>query len=323
MEIVTAIIPSWNRKEDLALCLRGLSEQDYPALEIVVVDNGSTDGSSKMLKAIPGIKVIWNERNEGACQARNQAVLATQGTLLWFLDSDVEILDSGLLTRLVKTYQKAPSSGCLGGEALMEEGSPVGFLCCHITSNGGTRREWIRRTDDYLMACDYLPTSNCLIPRSLFESLGGFNPIYGYLAEDKELGFRIKEAGYTNWTAFPLTVWHKESQISRIGRFRLYHQNRIRFVLLNFPPAEILKLPLYDLLFWVNPKNWKKVQASSGHSYLQEKGRRKRFPVTGFIQLAWAMGFSFFYAYVWNLGHLSETLRTRNSPRNFLERATF
>ncbi|MBA4393224.1 MAG: hypothetical protein C0407_06700 [Desulfobacca sp.] len=320
MEKVTAIIPSWNRKEDLALCLRGLSEQDYPALEIVVVDNGSTDGTPEMLRDLPGIKVIWNERNQGACQARNQAVLATQGTLLWFLDSDIEILDSGLLRRLVDTYQKAPSPGCLGGESLMEAGRPVGFLCCHITPNGGTQREWIRRSDDHLVNCDYLPTANCLISRSLFESLGGFNKVYGYLAEDKELGFKIKKAGYNNWTAYPLTVWHKESQISRIGRFRLYHQNRIRFVLLNFGLIEILMLPFFDLLFWFNPRNWKKVSEGAKHSYVlkNEKGKRSSLPKV--LHLTWTMGYSFFYAYVWNLIHLSETLRVRKSPRNFLER---
>lgn len=320
MEKVTAIIPSWNRREDLALCLEGLEKQDYPALEVVVVDNGSTDGTREMLKGFQGVKVIWNDKNEGACQARNQAVLATQGDLLWFLDSDVLILDSGLLTRLVKAYRTAPSPGCLGGEALMEEDRSMGFLCCHITANGGTRRHWIRKMDDRLVGCDYLPTANCLISRSLFESLGGFNKVYGYLAEDKELGFRVKKAGYNNWTAYPLTVWHRESQVSRIGRFQLYHQNRIRFVLLNFKPMEILKLPFYDFLFWVDPRNWKKVQDAPKHSYLQKKEGTKGSSVTEVIHWAWTMGFSFFYAYLWNLIHLSETLAVRKSPRNFLER---
>jgi GT2 family glycosyltransferase len=320
VETVTAIIPSWNRKEDLALCLRGLQRQDYPALEIVVVDNGSTDGTAEMLRALPEIKVIWNDYNLGACRARNEAVLATQGTFLWFLDSDVEILDPGLLRRLVDTFQKAPSPGCLGGEALIEESRPVGFLCCHITSNGGTSREWIRKMDDHLVACDYLPTANCLIPRALFESLGGFNPVYGYLAEDKELGFRIKKAGYYNWTAYPLTVWHKESPVSRIGRFRLYHQNRLRFVLLNFRVREIILLPFFDLLFWCNPQNWKKVSEGAKHGYVRKDDEEKGSSQGKGLQLVWTMAYSFFYAYIWNLMHLRETWRIRKAPRIFLKR---
>jgi GT2 family glycosyltransferase len=319
MKTVTAIIPSWNRKEDLTLCLRGLQEQDYPGLEIVVVDNGSTDGTADMLKADPKIRIIWNQRNEGACQARNQAVKASQGDLLWFLDSDVVILDPGLLTRMIHIYHTAPSPGCLGGELLMKEGHPAGFLCCHITANGGTQREWKRKMDDQLVACDYLPTANCLISRSLFEALGGFNPVYAYLAEDKELGYRVKQAGYNNWTAYLLSVWHKESPVSRIGRFRLYHQNRIRFVLLNFPWLEILKLPWYDLLFWLDYRNWKKVSERATHSYIRKSEKEKR-SLLKLVQLVWTMGFSFFYAYIWNLIHLSETIRVRKSPRNFLER---
>lgn len=84
---VSVIVPVYNREELLPYCLASLVAQDYPRLEIIVIDDGSSDRTAEVARSYP-VKVIGLEKNRGAAIARNEGASAADGDYLAFTDSD-------------------------------------------------------------------------------------------------------------------------------------------------------------------------------------------------------------------------------------------
>lgn len=89
MSLVSVIIPSFNRKQDVVLAIDSVLAQTYPHLEIIVVDDASSDGTSELLqKEYPQVTLIRNESSKGGAVARNQGAEVARGEYVAFLDSD-------------------------------------------------------------------------------------------------------------------------------------------------------------------------------------------------------------------------------------------
>ena len=87
--LVSAIMPAYNAEAFLERALESLLAQDYEPFEVVVCDDGSTDGTRQILDRYPAVKVVSQE-NQGAAAARNTAVAASTGELIAFFDADDE-----------------------------------------------------------------------------------------------------------------------------------------------------------------------------------------------------------------------------------------
>src|SRR3989338_5593012 len=115
MDLVSVIIPSWNRSEDLYRILKSLEKQEYPSMEIIVIDNGSTDDSIQLVeKEFPNVCLHKNPRNMGACIAKNQGVLLAKGKYVHFLDSDTEMSHPQVIQNMVKILETHPHIGAVG-----------------------------------------------------------------------------------------------------------------------------------------------------------------------------------------------------------------
>ncbi|MCC6389941.1 MAG: glycosyltransferase, partial [Bryobacterales bacterium] len=90
-ETLSVIVVNWNRKELLRACLASLLSQEGVQKEIIVVDNGSSDGSVQMLEQeFRSVKVIGNTVNLGFCAANNQGIAAASGEFIALLNNDAE-----------------------------------------------------------------------------------------------------------------------------------------------------------------------------------------------------------------------------------------
>ncbi len=324
---VAAVVPSWNRRPDLRLCLESLRGQDYRPLEIIVVDNGSDDGSAEMVREeFPEARLIANERNLGASVAKNLGVAATDAEFVWFLDSDSQVENPACLSEMVRLMRAHPDIGAIGGEVFEGPDGERVMTVKTICANGETRTLMIPPDGVELLDCDYLPTCNCLMRREVVERLGGFDTRYFVLSEDKELGWRLQRLGLRSVIDSRAAALHRVSPRARRGDLFRKHRNSLRFALINMSWTTVAFLPLLDLWHLVRRRKVSdlKRRRQSVLKHLDgpvqkavERGNvALSLLVVGPVYLAAMAG-----AYLWNAAFLPATLWTRFHRPDFIEQA--
>jgi O-antigen biosynthesis protein len=243
--MVGIVIPTRNRADLLAECVRGLKDRtDYPAYEIVVVDNGSTAPDAlallRDLKSDPLFKVVDRPGPFNFSALSNDGAKATAGPILAFVNNDIVVVDPGWLKPLVR-YALMPRIGVVGAKLLFPDGrlQHAGV----VLGFGGIAGHLYRR-----MPADHpgyhnrltvahevgAVTAACIaVERYKFEAVGGFDaenlPVD---LNDMDLCLRISERGWTNlWTPESVLI-HLQSATRGIDPdpFVLYRQERTYFV---------------------------------------------------------------------------------------------
>ena len=121
---LTVSIVNWNGKEAIRNCLASVLKRDLDlSTEVIVVDNGSTDGSSDFIRqTFPAVRLIQNEQNVGYARGNNQAFRAGQGRYFLVLNSDV-VVKGNALEEMVRYMERHPAVGLLGGRLENPDGS--------------------------------------------------------------------------------------------------------------------------------------------------------------------------------------------------------
>ncbi|MEK7867629.1 MAG: glycosyltransferase family 2 protein [Planctomycetota bacterium] len=292
--LVSVVIPNWNRKDLLQRCLRSVFTQAHRPLEVIVVDNASTDGSPELVRdEFPEVRLVRNTGNVGASRARNQALVLARGEYAWFLDNDSVCPDPDVLSRMLAVLDADPAIGCVGGELFPDPLRVRGYT---VAPTGDADPVWANGTGT---TCDSLDTLNLLARWECVERVGGFDPGYFYLAEDKDFCHRVRRAGWRIWMGVPTGVLHLRSSEQRpneLGYRTLLHRNRVRFVCLHARPRDLVTLAAKDLASTLAPR---------------------RVLVLGRDQVLFRLRV-LARAYAWNFSHLFETLRQRRVDPDFL-----
>jgi len=124
MKDLSVIIVNWNTKNLLRECLESLYKEIHDiSLEIIVVDNFSSDGSVEMLRNyFPGIKIRSNPKNMGFAHANNQGILISEGKYVLLLNPDTILLNNSL-SEMVKFMNENPEVGIAGCKLIHPDGS--------------------------------------------------------------------------------------------------------------------------------------------------------------------------------------------------------
>ncbi len=213
--LVSAIIPTYNRKELLASAINSVKSQNYPKIEILVIDDNSTDGTQEFIRENhPDVRLFSNKKNMGPSYNKNLGILKSRGEYLLFMDSDSEFVNEHSIFSMVSALKSDPTIGSIGGDGTLEGGK--------IVASCGRKKTWYglgKNVDirEGMKECDYLPTSNCMTRKSVAENVGGFDPHYFYMTEDREFGLLIKRLGFKNIVSFDGALNHKFSEINRTG----------------------------------------------------------------------------------------------------------
>ncbi|MDA0323701.1 MAG: glycosyltransferase [Verrucomicrobia bacterium] len=304
--LVSAIIPSWNRRADLVRCLQSLSRQDYSNIEVVVVDDASEDDTTDTLRRdFPSVQILEDTVRCGHFFRRNQGIVASHGEYLLHLDSDVDFQDDGLVRRMVSRCEADPGIGEIGGEIPVHADVTDRAIGLVMTRGGYTRQVSVSVADGEARECDVLPTLNCMTRREAVEKIGGFDPYYEFGMGDVDFGLAIKRAGYRNILDGACAVYHRASPGGRRPdvTFR-YCVGRLRLMLKHHGLAKFLLQAGWDMLqvLWIL-LTWPFVRLGGGElSDLKRDGAR-------FIPRA----------YAWHFARLRQTLGARG--RNFLSPA--
>ncbi len=115
---VSIIIPNWNGAHHLQECLDSLLQQTYTRLEIIVVDNASTDNSLSLLNMVPQVTVLPQESNLGFTGACNIGLQNANGEILVLLNNDT-IVDMGWIQAIVTAFERFPDVGLVASKMLL------------------------------------------------------------------------------------------------------------------------------------------------------------------------------------------------------------
>ncbi len=182
MSSIAVIIPTYNRIDTIPGALDSVLDQTHPPDEIIVVDDGSTDGTAELLpEKYPSVKVL-RQQQAGVSSARNRGVASAESEWIAFLDSD-DLWMPEKLERQMQAIDSNPGTVlCHTNEIWIRNGRRVNAMKKHGKSGG-----WIFQ--DCLPLCAISPSS-VLIRRDLLDSLGGFDPSLP-ACEDYDLWLRI------------------------------------------------------------------------------------------------------------------------------------
>ena len=198
---VSIVIPVFNRAAHTYHCLQALIERTPPgAYEIIVIDNASTDETSRVLTHVKGLRVVTNAENRGFVDACNQGAAAARGAFLLFLNNDTVVLD-GWLQAMLETLAGDPKAGAVGARLLYPDGrlQEAGSILWNDASgwNYGRGEDPDLPHYRYRRPVDFCSGACLLVRRALFERLGGFDarfaPAY---YEDVDLCFGLRRLGY-------------------------------------------------------------------------------------------------------------------------------
>ena len=228
MTYISVVIPNYNSSKTIKQTIHALCNQTYSDFDVTIVDDGSQDDSSTLIKdsiqANQKFKLIELPKNQGASFARNIGAENSKGAILLFTDSDV-VLKNDTLYRAAKFFQNNSTSHALVG--LPDKNSSFHNLPSEHFN--------LRVHHNYInlpREINILYTSICAVQRDAFNQVDGFNTRMRS-EEDPELGFRLSRAGYVIISDKELSVYHNK-WISLTGLLKNDYKRSLSRVKLMF-----------------------------------------------------------------------------------------
>lgn len=229
---VTIIILNWNGMNDTIECLESLKHVNYPNYDILLVDNGSTDGSVECFKAMyPNIEIIENERNLGFAEGNNIALrlVASRNSDYALLLNNDTVVDCNFLSELIYLAENNKNIGIVGPTVYyysdIEKIQSAGGKICwnkgsapHFTNNDKVKDV------DYIMGCALLAKAE------LIRDIGYLNSKYFAYWEEVDWCVRAINAGYRIVHVPTSKIWHKGgASTKKTNGFYEYHMTRNMF----------------------------------------------------------------------------------------------
>ncbi len=218
---VLAVVLNYNGREMTLSTVASLLALDYPALGILVVDNGSTDGSdAAMAAAYPAVRRLRTEVNLGISGGLNlgfRVGLDEGWDYLMPMNNDVEVAPD-LLRELVKSAESDPTIGCAGPKCyyyfgdrnrLWSAGGELRFREAVTRERG--MGELDRGQYDRDGEVEYLNGALMLIRSGAMRATGLFDPVYHVSVEDADWCVRMKRTGFRCWYCHRARLWHMVS----------------------------------------------------------------------------------------------------------------
>ncbi len=254
---VTVIVVNWNNRDLLRECLFSLRRQTYKPFHIIVVDNGSVDGSLEMLDNEFGgfAYIIRNLKNRGFCGAVNQALRASKSDYVALLNNDAEAQPIWL-EELVRAAEQADDIGMCASKILKFDQpyviDKVGHLIYPDGQNRGRGTGQVDR-GQFDVEEDALFPDGCagLYRREVFRTIGLFDEDFFAYGDDAELGLRAQVGGWRAIYCPRAVAYHHHSQtLGAYSPQKVFYieRNRIWLAFKLFPPSLLLLNPYFTAL---------------------------------------------------------------------------
>ena len=291
---VSVIVVTWNRRDLLQSCLQSLSLQQLnQPFELIVVDNGSVDGSIEMIESnfssTPTFKLhlIRNQTNYGFCAANNQGFARATGEFIALLNNDADA-EPGWLAALLGVFKDRPAVGMAASKILVHEDprriDKTGHLIYPDGQNRG-RGTGELDTGQYDEMEEVLWPDGCaaMYRRAMLNQIGGFDEDFFAYGDDAELGLRARIAGWKCWYTPSAVVRHHRGStlgVRSAQRLELIERNRVLLAAKLFPWS----------LLWMNGLYYAMRLAAGLWSAIRGRGELAHYPgFAGKIKAALAL----------------------------------
>ena len=221
---VAIIMLTWNGLHYTRECVESLRELTAGVeYQLIVVDNGSTDGTREYLRALSWVTLIENETNVGYVRGNNQGIAAAPvGSDILLLNNDMRVLQANWLQRLREVAHSDPSYGVVGARLLMTDGKLL-HAGTYMPSDsfwgwqiGGGEEEIgqyhrVRPVEGIVGACMYLR-------RAVIDTVGVLDERFFSYYEDTDYCLRVRQAGYQVVVAGDVTLIHHENVSTKLNK---------------------------------------------------------------------------------------------------------
>ena len=200
---VSVIVVTMNRKDSLAACLKSLSNQTFQDMEIVVVDNASSDGTGEMVSRLfPDIRYCYLNSNLGVGGGRNHGVRIASGEICIFIDDDACFENNNAIEQAISYFSHNSRLGCLAFRIIRPE-------------DGREEYKSIPRVDKKVIdedyECSYFCGAGFACPRRIFLEVGMFWESLFFIGEELDLSYRLLDQGYMILRSSAILVIHYET----------------------------------------------------------------------------------------------------------------
>ena len=246
MKKATIIIPNYNGLKFMEMCMSALEKQTCKDFEILVVDNGSTDGSVEWLKENE-IPSIFLPENTGFSGAVNVGIKASKTPFVILLNNDTEAKE-GYVEALIREIERSPKIFSISPKMiqlyhkeLMDDGGDMYSIMGWAYQRGvGQEIERYNRACNVFSAC----AGAAIYRREVFEEIGYFDEMHFAYLEDIDVGYRAKIAGYYNRYCPSAEIYHVGSGTSGSK----YNEFKVRLAARNNDYLNYKNMPGWQLL---------------------------------------------------------------------------
>lgn len=252
MKEVTVVIPNYNGRKYLKICLDALRRQTLKEFRILLVDNGSQDDSISFVREqYPEVELICLPENTGFCGAVNRGIQNTKTPYVLLLNNDTEVFPT-FAEELLKGIKKHKKAFSAAGKLIQYHDKAriddAGNYYCALGwayARGKDKPvERYENPEKIFSAC----AGAAIYRMDVIKQIGSFDEAHFAYLEDMDLGYRARIFGYENWYIPSAKVYHVGSGTtgSRYNTFKTGYsaRNNIYLIWKNMPPAQmILNLP--------------------------------------------------------------------------------
>lgn len=233
--LVSFMIATHNRRDELRQTLAACRTQTWPAREVLVVDDGSSDGTAEMVaQEFPEVELVRFEKNRGSVAARNEILRRARGKYILALDDDSHLRDDDACERVVRRMEAEPDLGILAFQPIGPEFPE------RMSEAGRLQGQW---------HCHSFAACGAAVRRAVVEQVGPLPEFFVHAYEEPDLSLRVWDAGYRVLQWNEIVVDHAFSPENR-NEQRTHHRharNELWSIWMRYPwhlvlPATLIRM---------------------------------------------------------------------------------